>query len=88
MRTTVDLDVLLLRRLRTEARRGGVTFKELLNGALRRGLAEHRTESPVRYRSPTFAMGMPAAPANLDKALAIAAGLEDDEIGRKLARRK
>ena len=87
MRTTVDIDSHLLRRLRAEAHRRGVAFKDLLQGIIRRGL-DDRAAPAARYRGPTFAMGMPAQPMNLDKALAIAATLEDDEIARELTLRK
>lgn len=87
MRTTVDIDAHLLRRLRAEARRRGIAFKELLQGVIRRGLEEHPA-APARYRSRTFAMGTPKAPINLDKALALAATLEDDEVARELSLRK
>lgn len=86
MRTTVDIDPHLLKRLRAEAHRRGVSFKDALNGALRRGL-EERPRGPRReYRCPTFAMGVPLRP--LDKALALADALEDEEIARKLSLRK
>jgi hypothetical protein len=90
MRTTVDLDPDLLRRLRDEAHRRRVSFKDLLNRVLRRGL-----ESPARgksharaYRCPTFRLGQPAASLDLDRALAVAAALEDEEIARELNLRK
>jgi hypothetical protein len=88
MRTTVDLDPHLLKRLRAEAHRRGVPFKEMLTAALRRGLEEGPTATAAPYRCPTFAMGRPASTLNLDKALAIAGALEDEEIARKLALRK
>lgn len=87
MRTTVDIDLHLLKRLRAEAQRRGVSFKELLQGLLRRGL-EERPANTGRYRCPTFAMGVPDRPVRLDKALALAAALEDDEVARELALRK
>lgn len=87
MRTTVDIDSNLLRRLRAEAHRRGIAFKELLQGIIRRGL-DDRTPTAGRYRVPTFAMGAPTAPLSLDKALAISTALEDDEIRRELAQRK
>lgn len=87
MRTTVDLDATLLKRLRVEARRRGVTVKELLATLLRRGL-EERPAATRRYRCPTFSLGAPLGGANLDKALSIAAQLEDDENARDLALRK
>ena len=83
MRTTVDIDPELLRRLRNEAHRKREPFKQVLNRVLRRGL-ESRPASAGRYRCPTFSLG-PAAPgARLDKALGIAAALEDEEITREL----
>lgn len=86
MRTTVDIERHLLNRLRAEAHRRGVSFKELLNRVLRRGLEERPSVEPTRYRCPTFAMGTPLRP--LDRALALADALEDEEIARELALRK
>lgn len=85
MRTTVDIEAPLLKRLRVEAKRRGVSFKDLLQGLIRRGLQElpaHR----ARYRVPARAMGKPEI--GLDKALAIAAALEDEEVTRELLLRK
>jgi len=88
MRTTIDIDTHLLKRLRAEARRRGVPFKELLTGVLRRGLDEPPPARRTWYRCPTYAMGAPAGPNDLDKALAVAAALEDEEIARELTLRK
>ena len=85
MRTTVDIDASLLKRLRDEAHTRGIAFKELLNGVLRRGLETPPSSAPP-YVCPTFAMGPPREP--LDKALGLANSLEDEEIARKLALRK
>ena len=85
MRTTVDLDPHLLRRLREEAHRQGIPFKQLLTAVLRRGLEAGTPRA--RYRVPTFAMGSPET-LDLDKALAIAGALEDEETSRKLRLRK
>jgi len=52
--------------------------------SLRAALAPRR--SAKRFRTTTFAMGKPAVP--IDKALRLAAELEDEEIIRKLALRK
>ncbi len=88
MRTTVDIDAELLRRLRQEASRRGVPFKHLLNAVLRQGLggsgAVRRTR---RYRCPSFSMGAPRRGVNLDKALGLAATLEDDEVAVEMDRR-
>lgn len=85
MRTTVDIDAGLLKRLRVEARRRGVSIKELLGTLLRRGL-EERAPARVPYRCPAFAMGEPLT--GLDKAMQLAARLEDEETARDLALRK
>lgn len=89
MRTTLDIDADLLKRLRLEAHRRGVPLKHLLNMALRRGLAEpSETRRRSRYRCPTFSLGPPRPGLDLDKALALAAALEDDEVAMELERRK
>ncbi len=90
MRTTVDIDSALLRRLRDEAHRRRLSFKALLNRVLHRGL-EASGRSPrgsPPYRCPTFPLGQPSAHVNLDKALAVAGALEDEEIARELSLRK
>jgi hypothetical protein len=84
MRTTITLDPdteALVKRLMRER---GLSFKEAVNHAIRRGLApEPRT--PRRTR--TYRMGLnPAIP--WDKALQVAAALEDEELIRRLAQRK
>lgn len=86
MRTTVDIESHLLKRIRAEAHRRGVSFKQFLNRALHRGLEEWPGSETTPYRCPTFAMGTPLRP--LDKALALADVLEDEEIARELTLRK
>lgn len=55
---------------------------------LRRGLdAQTRPARRKPYRAATFALGQPLLPS-LDKSLAIASALEDEEIARKLQLRK
>ena len=81
---TLDPDVAA--RLRAVARARGIWFKQALNRAVRAGLGGERRAArafkqysqPMRLR-PGF---------NLDKALQLAGGLEDEEIGRRLERRK
>jgi hypothetical protein len=85
MRTTVDIDPHLLRRLRDEAVREGIPFKDALNRALRRGFERAHTGTEP-YECPTFEMGTPLRP--LDKALALADVLEDEEVARKLSLRE
>ena len=84
MRTTVSLEAdadAIVRRLMRERR---LSFKEALNEAIRAGARRPGTDPPFRTR--TFDMGPPALP--LDKALRLAADLEDEELIRKLAARK
>ena len=85
MRTTIDVDASLLKRIRIEARRRGVTVKELFSKLLRRGL-DDRAPGRKRFRQQTFPMGEPRF--NVDKALQFAGELEDAEILRELKRRK
>jgi hypothetical protein len=84
MRTTltIDPDVRLLLERRMNER--GLSFKEVVNGALRDGLLG-AGEKAV-FHTPTFALGEPLVP--LDKALALAGELEDEELQRRLAARK
>jgi len=88
MRTTVDIEPQLLKRLRIEARRRSVSFKDLLHGLLRRGLEDRPPSGGSRVRCPTFAMGPAVRGLELDKALGLAAALEDDEIARELRLRR
>jgi hypothetical protein len=84
MRTTITLDPdteALVKRLMRER---GLSFKEAVNHAIRRGLAPEPSEP---RRTPTFRMGLdPALP--WDKALQLAGLLEDEELARRLAERK
>jgi hypothetical protein len=86
MRTTIDIDPHLLKRLRAMAHREGVPFKAVLQRILQRGLEARAPTGPTAYAIPTFAMGEPLRP--LDKALAQADALEAEEIARELALRK
>ena len=86
MRTTVDIDAHLLKRLRDAAHEQGISFKELLNRVLRKGIAEPPAGRREPYRCPTFSLGRALYP--LDKALALAASLEEEEVARRLTLRK
>lgn len=87
MRTTIDIERDLLIKLRREAERQGVPLKHLLNATLRRGLEEAAPRRRrTRYRCPTFSLGLPRVA--LDKALALAAELEDQEVAFELDRHK
>ena len=80
MRTTVTLDPdteLLVHRLMSER---GVSFKEALNDAIRAGAPERIVAR--EFRTKVHHLGVPAV--NLDRALSLAADLEDDELLRKM----
>jgi hypothetical protein len=87
MRTTVDIEAGLLKRLRIAARRKGVTVKEYLAVVLERGLEEQPARRG-RFRLPTFSMGQPKSFVNLDKSLRLAGEMEDEETARELTLRK
>jgi len=88
MRSTFRIDDDLLEELRERAHREKVSLTRLLNRVLRSGLQTKQGRAPrrLRHREETHAMGAPRA--DLRKALALAAALEDDEIVRKMTLRK
>ena len=82
MRTTVTLDDDVAKSLRALAHEREAPFKQVLNDVLRVGLASGTPSGPP-YRVRARSLG--ARPGiNLDKALQLAAELEDEEIIRKL----
>jgi hypothetical protein len=87
MRTTLNIDDDLLRQLRQHAHKSRAPLRKIVNAALRKGLTESRTAGRKKpYTCPTFRMGKPTI--RLDKALALAANLEDAEVLRELDLRK
>lgn len=86
MRTTVRLDPDLAALLRKLSRERGVSFREALNGALRAGLTA-RASGAKPYRITTRRMGLRPG-IHLDRALHLAAEMEDEELIRKLELRK
>lgn len=79
MRTTVTLEADTEALLRRRMRERGLSFKEALNEAIRRGLAPEKARAT--FRTPTADLGQPTV--NLDRALALAGELEDEELLRK-----
>jgi hypothetical protein len=77
-----------MRELRERAHRESTSLTKLINRVLRHGIgAARESDKPVApFREKTFCMGEPKL--NLDKSLALAASLEDEEIRAELARRK
>ncbi|MFO1432408.1 MAG: hypothetical protein U1F76_20080 [Candidatus Competibacteraceae bacterium] len=88
MRTTVQIDSELLETLKEQARQQNVSFTHFLNQTLRAGIQAARASAvkKPRFEEKTFSMGTPRLP--LDKALALAATLEDEETIQKLLPRK
>lgn len=88
MRTTLTIDDQIMAELKERAHRQNVPLTQVVNEVLRRGLQAEGPRYPrKRIRAKTFAMGQPLVPS-LDKSLALAAALEDEEIARRLALRK
>ena len=78
MRTTVTLDPDTEQLIRRRMRERGLSFKQALNEAIRQG----SKDAGVAFHTETAPLGRAAV--NLDRALQIAAELEDDELVRKL----
>ena len=88
MRTTLTIDDYLMRELKELAHRSGQPLKKVVNDTLRAGLEQRRRHRPSKpYRCKSYSMGFPPR-MNLDKALEIAAVLEDEEIARNLTLKK
>jgi hypothetical protein len=88
MRTTLTIDDDLAEALRARAHKARRPFKDIVNEALRAGLADRTRVRPRRYRLRPAALGGVCPGFNLDKALALADALEDEGIARKLEGRK
>ena len=88
MRTTIRIEDDLLAELREEARGEGTSLTRFVNRVLRAGIRAVRQggRRRRRHREKTHSMGEPRV--NLDKALALAALLEDEETLRKMGLRK
>ncbi|TPG34160.1 antitoxin [Mycolicibacterium hodleri] len=82
MRTTVTLDDDTLAVIRTRMAEQGTSFKEALNEAIRAGAA--RRPAPPAFVTRTADLGVPTV--SLDRALQLAADLEDEELVRRQRR--
>ena len=86
MRTTITLEPDVQALIRAVMKERGISFKEALNSAVRAGL----TQSKQRRRyfvQKSFSLGREQN-FRWDKALEIAAAIEDEELIRKLSLRK
>lgn len=82
MRTTVTLDADTESLIRRMMQQRGISFKQALNDAIRAGAS---AKQPSRaFETKTRRMGVPVV--NLDKALQLAAELEDEELVRRMRR--
>jgi hypothetical protein len=89
MRTTLTIDDKLAAALKKRAFETGKSFKEVVNDALRAGLATDQSlPKPKPFKGKSFSMGEPLPGINLDKANQLAGELEDEEIMRKMQLRK
>lgn len=89
MRSTVRIDDDLMTELKARARRENVSQTRMLNRLLREAIRGSRGQgqaNKARYRENPVDMGVPRV--DLDKALALAAKLEDEEILRKMSLNK
>lgn len=76
MRTTVTLDPDTAALVQRRMREHGISFKQALNDAIRVGAGPAAT-----FHTATAPLGTPAV--NLDRALQLAADLEDEELIRR-----
>jgi hypothetical protein len=88
MRTTLTIEDRIARDLKQIAHRSGKPLKAVVNETLRAGLAAQSQRKPKPYRLRSVSLGTARAGVNLDKALALADSLEDDELARKAEHRK
>lgn len=80
MRTTITLDADTEALIRKRMAERGLSFKETINEAIRESLSPSRR--PRRFKTATARLGLPTVP--LDRALQLAADIEDEEGLRKM----
>jgi hypothetical protein len=88
MRTTLTLDDRIAKALKTLAHRSGKPFKQVVNETLQTGLSVKEAPKPRPYKLKPVSLGGVLPGIDIDKALRLAAALEDDEIARELELRK
>lgn len=80
VRTTVTLDPDAEQAVRKRMRERGQSFKQALNDIIRDGAVSERPAEPFR----TKVASLGRSTVNLDRALQVAAELEDDDLIRKM----
>ena len=88
MRTTLTIDDGIARALKDLAHRSNKPFKQVVNETLRAGLSAPAASKSKPYRVKPAALGGGSPGINLDKALALAAAIEDQELATKMQLRK
>jgi hypothetical protein len=86
MRTTITLEPDVQALIRTAMKERGISFKEALNSAVRAGFTHAKPERHY-FVQKTYSLGSDQN-FRWDKALEVAAALEDEELGRKFSLRK
>ena len=88
MRTTLTIDDGIARALKELAHRSNKPFKQVVNETLRAGLSTAAARQSKRYKVQPAALGGVSPGVNLDKALALADAIEDQELATKMQLRK
>jgi hypothetical protein len=88
MRTTLTIDDGIARALKDLAHRSNKSFKQVVNETLRAGLSAPAARRNKRYKVKPAALGGVSPGINLDKALALADAIEDQELAAKMQLRK
>jgi len=88
MRTTLTIEDQIARALKERAHRSGKPFKQVVNETLRVGLSAPATRRGKPYRVRPAALGGVLPGVDLDKALALADAIEDQELAAKMRLRK
>lgn len=85
MRTTLTIDDDLLERLKDEAHRRRIAFRDVVNEALRKGLSGGAARSAKRFKLKTYPSRLRPGfdPAGFNK---LADELEDEALAAKLVR--
>jgi hypothetical protein len=88
MRTTLTLDDRIAKALKARAHGTGKPFKQVVNETLQAGLTAVEARKPQPYRLKPVRLGGVMPGVDINKALRLAAALEDEEIARELELRK
>ena len=89
MRTTLNIDDSIAKKLKDNAHQTGKSFKDIVNETLQAGLVAKKIMQKAKpYRIKSVSMGGAVTGHNLDKALALADRMEDEEIIRELSMKK